>query len=212
MKRIRLIGLLALLTATGCSLSRGAPTQQHYLLGGELRQESAAPGALAGVKIGVRRLQLAPYLESPYIVVRHGENEIRFAQFHLWGEPLAGGINSAVAAYLTARAPMGSFDVAPWPLREQYDYVIQLHILRFEGTAPADPSAVTGEAHLRASWEIIQQRDGAVLARGTSEHRQNGWTVGDYAGLVGMLDAGLHALSTELVNRMVALASQATAA
>jgi uncharacterized lipoprotein YmbA len=210
MKPIHLIGLWALVAMTGCSLSRGAPIQQHYVLGGELRSESAVPGgALTGVTVGVRRLQLASYLESPFIVIRRGGQEIQFSEFHRWGEPLGGGINDAVAAYLAAGAPFGTVDVAPWPLHEQYHYVVQLHILRFEGVAPVERSALEGEAHMLATWEIIQQRDGAVLARGTTEHRGTGWTVGDHAGLVGMLDLGLHALSADLVDRLASLGSAA---
>lgn len=44
--------------------------------------------------------------------------------------------------------------------------------------------------------------DEASLARGTTEYRQGGWTVGDYDGLVALLDSGLRVLSEELVTRL----------
>jgi hypothetical protein len=40
----------------------------------------------------------------------------------------------------------------------------------------------------------------AVLARGTTDYRQRGWSVGDYARLVMMLDEGLSALARDMVS------------
>jgi hypothetical protein len=71
------------------------------------------------------------------LAVRRDPQEITLSEFHRWGEPLPGGISRAVVAYLTAGAPFRAVDVAPWPLREKYDYLIQLHVLHFEGVAPA---------------------------------------------------------------------------
>ncbi len=171
------------------------------------RNEAPHP-RLAGLAIGVRRLQLASYLESTSIAVRRGPQAITLSEFHRWGEPLPGGITRAVAAYLTAGAPFRAVDLAPWPLREKYDYLIQLHVLHFEGVAPADPAAREGEAHLLARWEIIRQGDGAVLARGTTNYRKEGWRVGDYAGLVTLLDTGVHVLSNDLMASLEKLAAR----
>lgn len=209
MREMRLIGLCAVLGLAGCfSLAREETPQQHYVLGGGVPQRSEArsrdPAALT---IGLRRLQLAEYLESSFIVVRQGPTQIRFAEFHRWGELLGGGINRAVAGYLAAEAPFPVVDAAPWPLRDRYDYLVQLHVLRFEGVAPVAPDAVDGEVHLLATWEIIRQKDGEVLARGTTDYRKNGWRVGDYSGLVTQLDAGLHALSKELMATVATLGS-----
>lgn len=209
MKAMRRIGLCTLIGLTGCSLSRGETPQQHYVLGGGRVQRTEAPHPrLAGLAIGVRRLQLASYLESTSIAVRRGPQEITLSEFHRWGEPLPGGISRAVAAYLTAGAPFRAVDLAPWPLREKYDYLIQLHVLHFEGVAPADPAAREGEAHLLARWEIIRQGDGAVLARGTTNYRKEGWRVGDYAGLVTLLDTGVHVLSNDLMASLEKLAAR----
>lgn len=200
MNTMRTIVLCALAGLAGCSLSHGDPPLRHYVLGGDRVQGSGAPHpGLAGVTIGVRRLQLASYLESPAIAVRRGAQEITLSEFHRWGEPLSGGIGRAVAGRLTAGAPFRAVDVAPWPLREKYDRVIQLHVQRFEGVASAEAAASEGEARLLATWEIIRQRDGEVLARGTTDYRQGGWRVGDYAGLVVLLDAGLGVLSNDLM-------------
>jgi uncharacterized lipoprotein YmbA len=203
-RTVRLTSLSALVVLGGCmSLGRGEPPQQHYVLGGGPPMESAPPSLdLSHLTIGVRRLQLAPYLETPFILVRRGPNQIGFSEFHRWGETLSAGINRAVVGYLGDRASFRAVDVAPWPSGERYDYVIQLHVQRFEGVSQGEPSAVDGEVLLLASWEIIRQLDGTVLKRGATEYRESGWTVGDYAGLVTLLDAGLHALTDELLGSL----------
>lgn len=203
-RMVRSISLSALVGLAGCvSLGRGQPTQQIYVLGGSPpgKSEAAAQDS-SGLTIGVRRLQLAAYLESPFVLVRRGPNQIDFSEFQRWGETLSGGINRAVVGYLGSGASFRGIDVAPWPAGERYDYVIQLHVLRFEGLASEELAAVEGEARVLATWEIIRQLDGAVLRRGTTDYRESGWTVGDYAGLVTLLDAGLHVLTDQILGTL----------
>jgi hypothetical protein len=58
---------------------------------------------------------------------------------------------------------------------------------------------------MRVSWEILRQRDGVVLARGATDYREPGWRVGDYAGLVRSLDAGLNVLTEDLASTLSGL-------
>jgi uncharacterized protein len=198
---------LALLMLTGCfSLSRDAPPIRHYTLsgaaspevGGALTEAGIPSRDLTGLTIGLRRLDLAGYLATPSIVMRRSVHEIVYSDFHRWSEDLGQAINRAVASHLAVGAPFRAVDVAPWAVRSRYDYLVQLHVLRFEGVAPEDELATVGEVHLLASWEIIRQRDGAVLARGDTDYRQRGWMVGDYAGLVAMLEVGVVELARDL--------------
>lgn len=197
----RLLCLTVLVGSTGCGigLNRGAAPPQHYVLGGVASQTAAAPsGDSSGVSIGLRRPQIASYLDAPSIVVRRGANQIEFSELHRWGENLGGGINRALAADLSARDTFGAVATAPWSPRERLDYLIQLNVLRFEGLVSEEGTASQGEIHLLATWEIIGSEDGAVLARGTTDHRAGGWRVGDFAHLVTLLDAGLGVLASDL--------------
>jgi uncharacterized lipoprotein YmbA len=196
-----------LFTLAGCmSLGRDSPPLEQYVLGrAPLPEAAAASPDGAGLTIGVRRIDLAPYLAVPAIVVRRGTHQIVTSDFHRWGEDPGEGINRAVARYLDADPRVRAAAVAPWPARAEHDYLVQLHVTRFEGVAPAALTAVTGEVHVHASWEIIRPLDGALLARGVTDFRQPGWTVGDYAGLVTLLDRGLTVLAGELVARLAVL-------
>jgi uncharacterized lipoprotein YmbA len=206
--RKTLIAIVATMLATsGCfSLSRDTPPLEQFVLGGT---PVAAAGPLspdpAGVTIGLRRLDLAPYLASPSIVVRRGAHQMVVSEYHRWGEDPVAGINRAFAGYLAATMPVRAVDVAPWPVRSRHDFVVQLHVARFEGVAPEDPLALEGEAHLLASWEMHRPQDGAVLARGGTDYRAGGWRVGDYAGLVTLLDGGLTSMAGDIVACMARL-------
>lgn len=206
----RVIALLALGSLAGCfSLARTVPPQRQYVLGGSpLLVTPPSSDALSGVSIGIRRVRVAEYLRPPSLVTRHGASRIAYAEFHHWGEQLDGGINRTVAGYLAALAPFRAVDVAPWPPRRAYDFVIQLSVERFEGEIPEEPEATEGEVHLLAEWEILRQGDGALLARGRTDHRSSGWQVDDHRALVTELDAGLQVLARDLVVRIEALVAE----
>jgi uncharacterized protein len=205
-----LVAALLLAMLPGCAgLGRDSPRLELYVIGGAVSPEVAAPTAgLAGVTVGVRRLHLAPYLATPAIVVRRGAHEVMTSDYHRWGEDLAEGINRAVARRLGDGAQFRAVDVAPWPVRSRYDYLVQLHVARFEGVVPAQASPTSaaagnagapgGAVHVVATWEIVRQQDEAVLARGTTEFREGGWRVGDYSALVALMDRGLVVLARDL--------------
>jgi len=216
MRKMTTLGRLALLAAlvglTGCfSLGRTEPPQRSYVLGGTAAPavDARTPG-LSGVTVGVRRLRLASYLDPLLLVVRQGENRVSYSEYHRWAEHLGEGINRAVAGYLDQRGSFATIDVAPWEARARYDYVLQLHVERFEGVAPEDPAVGVGEAHLLASWEILRHGDGEVLARGTTDHRAAGWRVGDHTDLVRLLDSSLDVLSGDLARNLGDLRSRPT--
>jgi uncharacterized lipoprotein YmbA len=197
-----LASLPLLLSLAGCfSLARQEPPQRHYVLGdGAPVAESRSAAAREGPTVGLRRLRLATYLEMPYVVVREGASEVAYSEYHRWGEPLGEGINRAVAGRLAARGGFRGVDTAPFPAQQRYDYLVQLHVERFEGVAPtgAVTGSAQGEAQLLATWEVIRQADGVVVARGATDHRAPGWRVGDYPDLVRLLGAGLDVLTADV--------------
>lgn len=207
-KTARPILLCLLVSLSGCfSLSKGAPALKHYVLGAGGHAERAPRGAVVEVEpgsaptalIGLRPPSLADYLANSYIVVRRGIHRVGFSEFDRWGEDLARGVGRTLAGHMAARSPAHRVEAAPWPPGTRPEKLIQVHLLRFEGVAPEDTLAVAGEAHLLANWEILDAADGALLLSGTTEVRSAGWTVGDFDGLVGLLDAALDALAEDLV-------------
>ncbi len=217
-RTMRLAGVGAVITVAGCfSLARPTPPLQEFVLGGAPAAAVAAPAANSGgFSVGLRRLDLAPYLATTAIVVRRG-SLIRTSGFHRWGEEPSAGIMRAVAASLRAEPTVFAVDIAPWQVRATHDYLIQLHISQFEGVTTDDSAATEGEARVLAAWEILRAHDGTLVARGESDRREAGWKVGDYLGLVTRLDKGLAGLASDLTSCLARLgpatpASDATGA
>jgi uncharacterized lipoprotein YmbA len=208
---LRLLGAGFLFSLAGCfTLARPTPPLEEYVLGNTPGAAAASPAREAGaMAIGLRRLDLAPYLAMPAIVVRRG-SRIVASDFRRWGEEPSAGVMRAVAASLATAPAILSVDVAPWPVQARHDYLIQLHVSSLEGVAPEDSTSTQGAAHVMASWEIIRSQDGALVARGATDRRETGWKVGDYRGLVDRIERGLTGLAGDLTACLVRLGPAAS--
>jgi uncharacterized lipoprotein YmbA len=209
----RLCGIGALITLTGCfSLGRPTPPLEEFVLGGSAKAEAAAQAHdTGGVTIGLRRLDLAPYLATTAIVVRRG-SRIETSGFRRWGEEPSAGIMRAVAVSLRAAPAILAVDIAPWQVRAPHDYLVQLHVAHLEGVVADVPATTEGEVHVMASWEILRAQDGALMARGETDRREPGWKVGDYLGLVQRIDNGLTGLASDLAACLVRVTAASPAA
>ena len=203
---LRAVVLVGFTLTTGCfSLARPTPPLEEYVLGA-----TAAPATVAtsrpstGLSIGLRRLDLAPYLATTAIVVQRG-SRIETSGFRRWAEDPSASILRAVAAALGSAPSVIAVDIAPWATNTPHDYLVQLHVTHMEGLAADDPMAATGDVRVTTSWEIIRNLDGALVARGESDFHEAGWTVGDYRALVTRVDHGLTALAGDLVACMTEL-------
>lgn len=207
-RTLRVFGSCALLTVAGCfTLARPTPPLEEYALGETPKAASTAtardPG---GVTVGLRRLDLAPYLATTAIVVRRG-SRIVTSGFRRWAEEPGAGIMRAVAASIGSSPAILAVDIAPWPVQAQHDYLIQLHVSHLEGVADVDSTKAEGGIRVSASWEIVRSRDGALVARGETDRTEPGWKVGDYRSLVNGVENGLRGMAGDLTVCLGRLAS-----
>ncbi len=219
--RMRRIGL-CLLAATFVGLFLGGCVQlpsprpsntNYYLLEGELADDTTVE--TSGLRLGLRKPRLPEYLDAPTIVTRRGTNQIRFAEFHRWGEELGPALNRALALNLEGQSGIQSAEVVPWPRGSTFDYVIQLHVLRFEGVGPAPPGpdadddapVPTGHSQMTVGWTILGPEGDTVRTRGLTRHREEGWPVNDFGNLVAKLDTSLVVLAEDLSRRLRTLSA-----
>lgn len=191
--------LLALLLALGCfRLARETPPMRQYVLSGPAPDSGRA--MRDGLAVGFRRMDIAAYLAAPSVLVRRGSNEIVASQYDRWGEDLGEAINRVVAGHLARRPPVRSADIAPWGIRTRHDYLVQLHVERFEGVTDSTTPRGTAEGriHLQATWDIIRPLDGMLLIRGSSDDRGGTWRIGDYSTLVKGFDGALLQLANDI--------------
>lgn len=197
-QKVLALVLCAVATSACFRLARESPPVERYVVGGALLTQLDTTAAdTAELLIGLRRLDLAPYLATLAIVVRRADNQIVTTGFHRWAESPSTGLNRAMSGYIAGAPGIRTVDVAPWPVRAEHDYLVQMHVSRFEGVEPERSGAA--EAHLLARWEIVRPGDGAILARGITDYRSRDWANGDYRGLVSRLDLGLLTLSRDIV-------------
>ncbi len=194
---------LGLVMLGGCLDLKPQPDVTRYFVLGETSSatSTASVDNPQGLPLGMRALRVAPHLDSQHIVTRLDAHEVSFADDFHWGEDLDEGISRTLAAYLAATDPVRSVQVVPWPDRAVYEYVIEVHVERFEGFTP-------DAAHLLATWSILDAEDGRPLRQGRTDHRAQGWSASDYPDLVHKLDASLHVLAEDLAAGLRALETQ----
>ncbi|GLI32888.1 PqiC family protein [Desulforhabdus amnigena] len=141
----------------GCFGGRSAKT--HFYLLGEstgsapFQQNNAATGEKI---IGVGPVEVAEYLDRPQIVTRSGQNEIHFAEYDRWAEPIKDGFARVMAANLSNL--LGTEQVAPFPWRSStiLDYQVTIKVVRFDG----EPG---GSTSLVALWSLYGRENREIL-------------------------------------------------
>jgi uncharacterized lipoprotein YmbA len=203
------LGLLALSVAGCVRLLEPRASDATYYLLDRAQQTGASTPDTARLTVGLRKPRLASYLDPTRIVTRRGSHQINFAEFHRWGEDLDRGINRTVAQNLETRSGIRSVEAVPWPEGSTFDYVVELHVLRFEGVGPppdpeADDDAPAPEGHsqMAVQWAIRHPKADTILARGQTRHRTDDWRVNNYEALVEHLGRGLDALVDDVGTRL----------
>jgi uncharacterized protein len=118
----------------GCSLIQphADPTRFYVLTAKSDPSERAAEGDFKRWKVGLRPLEVPAYLRSKTIVIRTGTNEIHFAEFDRWAEPLDQGISRVMKETLSAARNVESVALN-LHADDSLDYDVAIRILACEG-------------------------------------------------------------------------------
>ena len=187
---------------SGCALLQPRPdSTKFYLLTPATVAAQAPPiNPGAGLKIGLRAVEVPTYLRTKKMVVRAGRNEILYSEFDRWAEPL----DEAIARVV--KEALGSTDkVDRVALNSQggdtLDYEVRIRVLACEG---ARGGGGADSIRLAMSWEIQPSgTNGAALKRGGFRAAPADWEGKDYARLAWQLGKGIgeaaQALAADLV-------------
>lgn len=142
-----LVTLLVTLLVIACGGT--APTTARYLLRSEVSPGSAR--LEPPVWIALDRVEVAPYLDAPGLVVETQTHQVHAARRHLWAESLPDGLRRFLTTEISGALgyPIGAdaSDPGPW------DHTVSVSIERLHGS-------LSGEAVLAARW-WIEPRAGA---------------------------------------------------
>jgi uncharacterized lipoprotein YmbA len=181
---------------TACSIplpSAQADRTRYYLLtAGQAQPEAEAGPTLKRWILGVRAVDIAPYLQTKSFALRTHANEIVFLDSTRWGEPLDLGIARVVAANLRTLKNVARVATQPFRADEQRDFEILLDVTACEGVP-------TGEIRFSTRWRIIAPAGtAATVAEGDYSASSLRWDGQDYGQLAARLSEALSGLSREI--------------
>jgi uncharacterized lipoprotein YmbA len=139
---MRIISLVSSLLLVACA-GTAPPSHTHYLLRADVPAQTAR--LEPPVSIGLRRVEVAPYLKQSGLMLATGAHQMRAARYHHWAEPLNAGLRRYLRLEISNAL---GYDVsADTADRKQWDYAVDVSIDQLHGT-------VSGQALLTASWRI----------------------------------------------------------
>jgi hypothetical protein len=195
-RRFRLLLLAGCLAAAGCDSilppPQVDPTRYYVLSGGG---ETGVPAAAGTLRLGLRTVDLAGYLQGRPMVVRHGANELLIEDFHRWAEPLGDGVARAVRARLQADPAVGTVALQPFAFDAERDYDVAISVLHCEGSTVGD----RGFASFAAVFEIrVPGPAPRVVARRVFVAPDAAWDGRDFGQLASLLSNDVDALGNAI--------------
>ncbi len=199
---LRLTGWLllgALLGGTGCSIVPEAASDptRYYVLTGPGHAEDGATRVRGTLRLGLKAVEISPYLRKGTMVVRKGSNELVYNDYARWAETLEAGISRAVRAQLMASPAVDRVFVYPFPFDQERHYDVALNVIRCEGVKNGSGAV----ARFAAVVEITTAGEGGgqLVARKVFRAPEVPWDGKDYSALAEALSASVGALCEDLV-------------
>ena len=161
--RAFLLAILACGALGGCAFlqPRADPTRFYVLTAPGSPPENAAGGGVRRWQVGLRSVEVPAYLRTRFMVVRTGTNELEFAEFDRWAEPLDQGIGRVMQATLHSTGNVASLVLnshGEGPL----DFETVIRIQACEGVRLESGS---GAIALALSWETRSLGTNATVVR-----------------------------------------------
>lgn len=194
---------LMVLAGAGCSILPEAaadPTRYYVLDDLGSAGASVAPATAAAGRVAIRSIELPAYLRnSRSMVVRAGDNEVRYEDFSRWAEPLDAGIQRVLKERLVA--VLGADSVISFPLSagEIRQWDLRVRVARCEGSAPR---AGSPGALFVASYQIVSAADGATVRQGELSVTDVAWDGRDFGELAQQLSRAVARFADEIAGSM----------
>ena len=178
-----------LVILVGCGTT--APSRFYILQ--SMRAEAVRTEARAmerELSIGVGPVELSRHLDRPQIVIRAEGNEVSFAEFDRWAEPLKENISRVLSENLSILLSTDRVVVFPWKSSTLIDYRVEASLIRFD----VSPEGITT---LIANWTISDGLGTQVLLKRRSVIRSSATGQG-YKAKVLAMNRTLSDLSREI--------------
>jgi uncharacterized protein len=133
MKLLNIVLVMLLAGLVGCA---STPESKFYLLAPTSAGTKDVPAQQESgcVSIGIGPVELPEYVNRPQIVTRTGENEMIFADYDRWAEPVADTFPRVLAKDISQLICTKNIVFFPWMPSRAPDYSVDLKVYRLDGT------------------------------------------------------------------------------
>ena len=153
----------------------------------------------AKVSVGIGRVQVARYLDSPGVTIREGNNRIVHAQRYRWAESIQHGLSRVLGDNLRREPVVAQVAMEAAQRRQPLDYDLHISVLRAEGIAAEwEPS----RAVFHATWELRTGLEAEVVARGRVHEDNLPWDGYNFDQLVASISGGVEGLSQQVARAL----------
>ena len=172
----------------GC-LGTSSPSRFYLLTPLDATTVEATSAELDGPSVFLAAVELPKHLLDPQIATRIDRNELGFAEFDRWGEPLKDSFTRVLARNLSLLLPDSQVTTFLWERPRQVDRLVTVVVTRFDAQGE--------EVVLSARWTVAGEELAAASTFKRSEYLQPVQGEG-YGAIVQSMSEALAALSRDI--------------
>ena len=205
-----LLGTVVAILLGGCGFMRPQedPTRFYVLSAAHFATGPVEESGRKRLLVGLKPVELPRYLQGRSMVVRTGTNEIQFAEFDRWAEPLDQAISQVMKENL-GHAPNVAGVAVNSHGDGSLDCEVAIRVLSCEGVRVANGG---GSVRFEATWEVRPVGTNSVAAkRGGFIAEAVAWDGKDYGQLAGRLSEAMAAAANAIVADLPAIATSPSA-
>lgn len=173
----------------GCATTTPSKFYTLHALTNEVAGERAV-SVKDAIGVGIGPLSLPALLDRPQIVTRTSSNELSFAEFDRWAEPLDKNLYRVLTENMSTLFNTDHVYAYPWKSSAKIDYQVAIDVIRFDVTSD-------GEASLVARWTVYGGEGREVLLKKKSHLRESAGST-EFHSLVSALNKTLEDFSREV--------------
>jgi len=145
-----LLSLSAMLLLGGCS-SKSTLYQMH-----PVTPQKNNTRHITETVIGVAKVEVAQYLDTPQLITRVSQGELKIHETRRWAGSFAQNIQHVLTEDLSEIMPRNTFLAAPWDEPITDTYRIYLTVDRFDGDA-------NGTVILEGRWGLVNKEEDRLV-------------------------------------------------
>jgi uncharacterized lipoprotein YmbA len=184
---IKLFLLLSAVLLLSCS---GSKPSRYYLLS-EMTEPEPVKDKQNELRIGIGPVRFPEYLKRPQIGYYVGDNQLSYAEYDRWAEPIDLNFMRVLSDNLSGLLGTNTIYTYPFIAASELDYQLVLDVHEFE-------MSTKGDVRLSVQWQIVDASDQQSLVTQRSTFIEKAIPE-NYPSIVLAMSRALGKLSIEIV-------------